>query len=308
MSKLSILTDEEFLNILNNSTSVADVLRKVGYNSSPGWAYPYIYQKIKELNFDTNIWNQNNINIKRFLDPKDIFIKGQYHKGPYLRDNLIRYQLKEYKCEICGNTGEWNGKPITLQVDHINGDNTDNRLENLRFLCPNCHSQTPTFCSRKGENFIPFKAEQIKIRPLPTPEDNFPKNQRKVNQYDLNGHYIKTYNSLIEGCKDVSNNQYGYVHIEESCKNFNKTYYNYMWRYTDEFPPNQDINPYIKITKNSKKVSQYDVETGTLIKTYLSSKEAEIITGIDAKMIRRCAAGHRKTCGGYIWKYEDNNN
>lgn len=54
----------------------------------------------------------------------------------------------EYKCACCGNTGEWNGRPLVLQLDHINGDNCDNRLENLRFLCPNCHSQTDTFAGR----------------------------------------------------------------------------------------------------------------------------------------------------------------
>ena len=54
---------------------------------------------------------------------------------------------KEQKCEKCGLT-EWMGKPIVLQLDHINGDNRDNRIENLRLLCPNCHSQTETFCRK----------------------------------------------------------------------------------------------------------------------------------------------------------------
>lgn len=51
-------------------------------------------------------------------------------------------------CALCGNAGEWHGKPLTLQLDHVNGKYDDNRLENLRWLCPNCHSQTETFAGR----------------------------------------------------------------------------------------------------------------------------------------------------------------
>lgn len=54
-------------------------------------------------------------------------------------------EIKEEICEICKIGPIWNNMPLTLQIDHINGNNKDNRIENLRFLCPNCHSQTDTF-------------------------------------------------------------------------------------------------------------------------------------------------------------------
>ena len=56
------------------------------------------------------------------------------------------------KCLHCGIGPEWNGKPITLQLDHIDGNNDDHRLENLRILCPNCHTQTDTWCARNKKN------------------------------------------------------------------------------------------------------------------------------------------------------------
>ena len=65
-----------------------------------------------------------------------------------LKDILIRNKIIEYACDKCDNMGTWENEPLTLQLDHINGINNDNRIENLRLLCPNCHSQTQTFAGK----------------------------------------------------------------------------------------------------------------------------------------------------------------
>lgn len=76
---------------------------------------------------------------------------GSTLKTSAVKRYLFRYKLAEKKCQTCG-LSEWMGKEIPLTLDHINGINNDNRLENVRILCPNCHSQTDTFCGKNKGN------------------------------------------------------------------------------------------------------------------------------------------------------------
>jgi 5-methylcytosine-specific restriction endonuclease McrA len=78
---------------------------------------------------------------------EQIFCKDTHPGNLLIRARILDGELLEYTCAMC-DIDTWQGKKINLELDHINGDRSDNRLKNLRFMCPNCHSQTDTFRGR----------------------------------------------------------------------------------------------------------------------------------------------------------------
>lgn len=80
---------------------------------------------------------------------EELLVAGRRTSRGHLKRRLIRAGIKDNQCERCGLT-EWMGEPLSMALHHINGDGADNRLENLQFLCGNCHSQTPNYGGRNG--------------------------------------------------------------------------------------------------------------------------------------------------------------
>ena len=84
---------------------------------------------------------------RAFLD-EDVFVENSTYARHNIKRRIIQKNLLEYKCSECDLEDNWNGKPLSLQLDHINGVNNDHRLSNLRFLCPNCHTQQDTYAAK----------------------------------------------------------------------------------------------------------------------------------------------------------------
>ena len=77
----------------------------------------------------------------------DLLVRGRFVGSSFLRRRMLAEGLLPRRCSSCLLT-EWQGQPVPLELDHVSGDRYDNRLENLRLLCPNCHAQTPTYRGR----------------------------------------------------------------------------------------------------------------------------------------------------------------
>ncbi|MBP2403080.1 HNH endonuclease signature motif containing protein [Streptomyces syringium] len=143
-------TEDTLRELVAISRSVSEVVRRLGI-SPVGGNQAHIGRRIAALGLDTSHFSQvrrgrpkGTVGSRLALGaPSDGRVPGER-----LRRAMLETGLEE-SCAECGNGTEWNGKPLRLEVDHINGDWWDNRPENLRFLCPNCHAVTDTYRGRK---------------------------------------------------------------------------------------------------------------------------------------------------------------
>lgn len=86
------------------------------------------------------------------LTIEDVFVKNSTKTRHVAKKIILERNLLKHECGICGLLPEWNNKKLVLQLDHINGVNDDHRLSNLRFLCPNCHTQQDTYAAKNRLN------------------------------------------------------------------------------------------------------------------------------------------------------------
>ena len=146
-------TDEQLLVAVSTNTSIAGVIRSLGLKSK-GANYGTVSKRISDLGIDASHMQWKSRNTKgtsrnRYSLEEILVENSPYVNSNDLKQRLIREGILEEVCTSCTLT-EWMGQPIPLELDHINGVRTDNRIENLRIICPNCHALTPTYRGRSN--------------------------------------------------------------------------------------------------------------------------------------------------------------
>lgn len=152
------------------SRSAAETTRALGLANHRS-AHRLVRRWIAETGLDTSHFtsraaNKGRRSPKRF--PPDQVLRLEAERTRRIKPRRLKNALEElgraYQCALCGVGDMWHGKQLTLEVDHINGDWRDNRAENLRYLCPNCHTQTDTYRGRR-------RGDRVVAQRTPTPAD-----------------------------------------------------------------------------------------------------------------------------------------
>jgi 5-methylcytosine-specific restriction endonuclease McrA len=158
------ISTQEFTDLISRSNTIADVLRYFGLNNKGG-NHNTVKRRAKYENIDLShiVLGKGSNKGKKFPPKKtdeEYFSKNSTTNRGSVKSRIIRNNLIPYKCSECGLENIWNNKKISLQLEHKNGIPNDNRLSNLCFLCPNCHSQTDTYAGKRFKKSKPPKKDR----------------------------------------------------------------------------------------------------------------------------------------------------
>lgn len=264
------LNDSEFIDLVKSSLNVSEVLFKLGYSTKGNsWGYSEVKRRMTDLNLLPSEFKGKSslleYNLKKEISNDQLFTNNSKHSRTTLRSRIIKQSLLPYRCDICGVV-KWNDKTLSLEVDHINGINNDNRLENLRLLCPNCHSQTTTYgaCNKKiTESYYDISDElkdliinkyfefnsiekvskvlNLKSKAVKQVISNAKlgkSNQKYVIQYDCNMNELNRFGTISECCKYLMINGIVKTAVLKTCRNtllrnVDKFWNNYYFKIMD---------------------------------------------------------------------------
>jgi hypothetical protein len=152
------LSHDEFQRLLDKSHSISELLRSLNLNDRSG-NHRTVLRRLEEEIFNLNKFRENRrlddalrgkrVGALRAIPLASILVQNSTYPTSKLKHRLLQERVLENRCNICGLFPTWNEKPLSLQLDHINGVSNDNRLENLQIVCPNCHSQTETYAGKR---------------------------------------------------------------------------------------------------------------------------------------------------------------
>lgn len=155
-SKIWDMPHNELVELTKNSSTIGDILKVFGLENKGG-NHQTIKRRLDEEQIDyshiplgLNANKGRKFNIKP-LDFEELFKINSSHSRLTVKRYILKHNLIPYKCDCCGFEGKWQNKELVLVLDHINGVPNDHRLENVRFLCPNCNSQQETFSGKNNK-------------------------------------------------------------------------------------------------------------------------------------------------------------
>ena len=140
-ARIDNFTIDQLKQLVAESNSFNDLIPKLGYNTRSGSNHNTVKNRLDKYGIDYSHFGNLN---RTERTEENVFIENSTATQRTLRLWYEKGHYTEYKCAICGMEPFWENKPLVLILDHINGKNTDDRLENLRWVCPNCNMQLPT--------------------------------------------------------------------------------------------------------------------------------------------------------------------
>ena len=148
-SRIEKFSETEFKEIVLSSFGWRELYRKLGYTCSCNSHTKDTIQKyLNKYNLNVDHFTSSPIARTKRKTNEEIFKENSEVSSNTVRTRFLKNEYQKYKCSICGLEPFWNGKSLVLTLDHINGIHNDNRLENLRWVCPNCDRQLDTFAGK----------------------------------------------------------------------------------------------------------------------------------------------------------------